>query len=148
MYAAESRVGRRCARVMSSTSAYFALVAALGIAPVACAGHHQISEAPPHPIAIEVNNNLTIPTELTVYVTQDQGGTRTMVGTVPGAQTKTFTYTPIAWGQSYRFVAERQLAGPLRSPAFTISDPETGTISWMVVPNQVQFYQGADSTAK
>jgi len=125
-----------------------AAFAGLVVAPLACAGHHHISEAPPHPIAVQVNNNITVPTELTVYITQDGGGTRSQLGTVPGAQSKTFTYTPVSWGQSYRFLAERQLAGPLRSPSFTISDPQTGSIVWSVVPNQVQFYQLADSAGR
>jgi len=145
MYAAETHAGHRCARAVRSRRALIAAAMTLGLVPLGCGGHHRISEAPPHPIAVEVNNNLTVPTELTVYITQDQGGTRQMLGTVPGAQTKTFTYTPIAWGQTYRFVAERQLSRPLGSPSFTISDPETGTISWNVIPNQVQFYQGGST---
>jgi hypothetical protein len=148
MQAAESRAGRRWPRAVSSAGAFVGVVAALGIGPLGCAGHHHISEAPPHPIAVEVHNNLTIPTELTVYITQDQGGVRTMLGTVPGDQTKTFNYTPISWGQSYRFIAERQLERPVSSPVFTIADPETGAISWNVVPNQVQFYETeVDTTA-
>jgi hypothetical protein len=148
MRAAESGVGHRLGRVMASASTVVGIAALLGMGPLACAGKHHINEAPPHPIAVEINNNLTVPTELTVYVVQDQGGPRQMLGTVPGAQTKTFTFTPLAWSQTYRLLGERQLSGPVRSPSFTISDPETGTVSWAVIPNQVQFYELADTTQK
>jgi hypothetical protein len=125
---------RRHSRSVASLISVVGLIAAVG-----CAGHHQINTAPPHPIAVQVNNNLTVPTELTVYIAQDQGGQRQMLGTVPGAQTKTFNYTPASWGQRYRLIAERQLAGPIRSPGFTVDDPQTGTITWALAPNQVQF---------
>ena len=120
-------------------------IAALGAALAACAGHHHVNEAPPHPIAVEVNNNLTTPTELTVFIVQDQGGARRLLGTVPGARTTTFTYTPVAWGQTYRLVARAQLIGSIGSPTFTIADPQTGTIVWTVVPGIVQFFDLADT---
>ena len=88
MSAAKRRLGRR-ARIVLSAGAYIGAVAGFGVGLAGCAGHHHISEAPPHPIAVEVQNNITVPTELTVFVTQDQGGARQMLGTVPGAQTKT-----------------------------------------------------------
>ena len=87
MSAAQRRLGRR-ARVVLSASAYLGAVAGLGVGLVGCAGHHHVSEAPPHPISVEVQNNITVPTELTVFVQQDQGGARQMLGTVPGAQTR------------------------------------------------------------
>jgi len=146
MSAREFRAGRRCARVVSSAGALIGVMTVLGVGPVGCAGKHHINEEPPHPIAIEVENNLTIPTEMTVYITQDQGGMQQMLGTVPGAQTRTFTYKPYAWSQTYRLIGRRQLAGPVRSPAFTLADPEVGTVSWIVVPNQVQFYGLPDTT--
>ena len=113
----------------------------------ACAGHHQIAQGPPRPIAVEINNNLTIPTELTVYIVTDQGGSRYMLGTVPGAQTRTFTYTPVDLGQWYRFLAVRPLGNPISSPRFSLADGETTTVAWTAVPNQVQFYVGTDTTA-
>jgi hypothetical protein len=93
-------------RVASTAGAVVSIVAVLGLGPIACAGHHHINQAPPHPIAVEINNNLTIPTELTIFVTQDGGGLRQMLGTVPGAKTKSFTFTPISWDMTSRDVAE------------------------------------------
>jgi len=146
MSATQARSAHRWARIFSSTGTLVGIVAALGVGPLACAGRHRISEAPPHPIAVEVENNLTITTELTVYISEDQGGSRRMLGTVPGAQTKTFIFTPYAWGQTYRFVGVRPLSGPIASPSFTLGDADIGTITWSVIPNQVQFYGGADTT--
>jgi hypothetical protein len=119
----------------------------LGTGLAACAGKHHFSDAPPHAIAVEVINNLTIPTELTVFIVEDQGGGRRMLGTVPGAQTRTFSFTPLDWGRTYRLLAERQLARTIFSPRFTVSDAETATISWQAIPNMVQFYLPADTTS-
>jgi hypothetical protein len=146
MSVAAFRIASRLARAASAACAVTGLVAILGLAPVGCAGHQHLNDAPPHPIGVEVNNNLTVPTELTVYVTEDQGGSRLQVGTVPGGQTKTLSFTPVSWGQTYRLIAERQLERPLRSPPFTIPSGQTGTVAWNVVPNQVQLYDVADTT--
>lgn len=146
MSVAAFRVTSRFARAASAAGAVTGLVAALGLAPVGCAGHQHLNDVPPHPVGVEVDNNLTVPTEVTVYVTEDQGGSRLQIGTVPGGQTKTLTFTPVSWGQTYRLLAERQLERPLRSPSFTIPNGQTGTIVWSVVPNQVQLYDVADTT--
>lgn len=144
MSATKAVPGRRAA----STAATIASIVVLGLGPLACAGHHHINQAPPHPIAVEINNNLTVPTELTIFVTQDAGGIRQMLGTVPGAQTKSFTFTPSSWDMTYRLVGQRPLGGPVVSPRFTVNDPETGVVSWNVIPNQVQFYDVQVDTTK
>jgi hypothetical protein len=143
------RAARRFVRVVSVTGTVSGVVAVLSIATSGCAGKQRVDEAPPHPIGLEINNNLTVPTEITVYVTQDQGEQRLQVGTVPGAQTRTLSFTPVSWGQSYRLLAQRQLEGPLRSPPFTIPNAGVGTVGWSLVPNQIQLYDVAvDSTSK
>jgi hypothetical protein len=125
------------------------LIAAAVVGVGACAGHHHVNtDQPPHPLAVEVKNNLTVPTELTVWVVQDGGGYRQMLGTVAGDQTKTFQFKPLNWGDSYRLVGQRQLAGPLRSPRFTVDNPTTGTVAWSVVPNLVSFYDVATDTTR
>jgi hypothetical protein len=139
MSAAKRRLGRR-ARVVLSASVYLGAMAGVGVGLAGCAAHHHVSEAPPHPISVEVQNNITVPTELTVFVQPDQGGARQMLGTVPGAQTRTFTFTPVSWGQQYRLTGRPPIGGPITSPRFTVNDPQTGTISWALVPNQVQFF--------
>lgn len=131
---------RRRPRVASSTGSLVGAVAALVLGPLACAGPHHISQAPPHPIAVEIQNNLTVPTELTVYITQDRGGLRQMLGTVPGDKTMSFNYTPVSWDLTYRLVGERPLGRPVVSPPFVVNDPNTGAVTWAVIPNQVQFY--------
>ncbi len=69
-----------------------------------------------------------------------------MLGTVPGSQTKTFTFTPVSWGQPYRLLGRPPMGSPITSPRFTVNDPQTGTITWALVPNQVQFYNTAVDT--
>ncbi len=139
-----SRVVHRVTRRLASAGL---LAGAAGWGLSACASsHHRTNEAPPHPIAVEVQNNLTVPTELTIYIAQDQGGFSRMIGTVPGNETKTFTFTPISWGDRYRLIGRRQLGPPLRSPPFTIASDRTGTIAWSLVPGIVTFYDVADTT--
>jgi hypothetical protein len=94
--------------------------------------------APLPPVNIEVQNNLVVPTDVTVWLVSG-GGIRQQVGFVPGAQTKTFTITPSSGSQRYRLVAERQLARPIRSPSFTLVPEQTGTVTWALIPNIVTF---------
>jgi hypothetical protein len=113
----------------------------------ACAsgGKHQGSEQDVHPVAIEVDNNLTVPTELMIYV--DQSGIRQALGSVPGGKDKTFKFTPSSFGQPYRLLGVAQLQPyPFRSQQFTFSGPETGTVLWNLQANILSFYDVLDAT--
>jgi hypothetical protein len=137
-------------RVASSPGGLVGALAIAGLGPLACAAHHHISEAPPHPIAVEIQNNLTPPMELTVFITRDGGGISQILGTVPGGKFKTFRYTPVAWDITYHLAATkgaRPSTGEgscdqctLMSPRFDVNDPNTGAVVWNMIPNQVQFY--------
>jgi hypothetical protein len=93
----------------------------------------------PHPVGVEITNNLAVPTEVTVFVVQGGGGTRQMLGTVPGTEVKTFTFTPITLSQEYRLVAERALERPVFSQPFRIGSPETGLLEWSLLENIIAF---------
>jgi hypothetical protein len=93
----------------------------------------------PHPVGVEVTNNLAVPTEVTVFLVQTGGGTRQMLGTVPGTEVKTFTFTPITLSQEYRFVAQRALERPVFSQPFRIGSPETGLLEWSLLENIIAF---------
>ncbi len=113
----------------------------------ACAsgGKHPGSEQDVHPVAIEVDNNLTVPTELMIYV--DQSGIRQALGSVPGGKDKTFKFTPSSFGQPYRLLGVAQLQPyPFRSQQFTFSGPETGTVLWNLQANILSFYDVLDAT--
>lgn len=92
----------------------------------------------PHPVAVEITNNLSVPTEVTVFLVQTSG-TRQMLGTVPGTETRTFRFTPVTLSQEYRFVAERQLERPLISQPFRVGGPETGLLEWGLLENIIGF---------
>jgi hypothetical protein len=139
----------RRTRVASSSVGLVGALAIAGLGPLACAAHHHISEAPPHPIAVEIQNNLARPQELTVFITQDGGALNQRLGTVPGDKIETFRYTPVAWDITYRLVAT--WGGPpgsstedcqcvLVSPRVNVNDPNTGTVVWNMNVNQVRFY--------
>jgi hypothetical protein len=123
--------------------AWYAVAALVATAAVGCASGGKRSpkddQAVNHDVAIEVNNNLTLPTVITVYLVAQQGA-RTPLGDVPGAQTRTFTFRPYSYSDSYRLLAVRQLANSIRSQSFNVGGPEIGTISWALIPNIVSFY--------
>src|SRR5665213_1648538 len=124
-----------------------ALVAGVCMLASACAsgGKHAGSDQDVHPVAIEIDNNLTVPTELMVYV--DQSGIRQALGSVPGGQDKTFKFTPASFGQPYRLLGVAQLQTyPFRSQQFTFNGPETGTVLWNLQANILSFYDVLDAT--
>jgi hypothetical protein len=110
----------------------------------ASGGKHQGSEPDVHPIAIEIDNNLTVPTELMIYV--EQSGIRQALGSVPGGKDKSFKFTPASFGQPYHLIGVAQLERPFRSQQFTISGPETGTVVWNLQSNILGFYDVLDAT--
>jgi hypothetical protein len=94
----------------------------------------------PHPVGVEITNNLAVPTEVTVYVVQGaSGGARQMLGTVPGTEVKTFVFTPITFSQEYRLVAERPLERPVYSQPFRVGSPDTGLLEWSLLENIIAF---------
>ena len=139
--------GRRT-RVASSAGVLVGVLAIVALGPLACAANHHISEPPPHPIAVRIQNNLPAPRELTVFLSHDQGGMRQMIGTVPGSKSETFEYTPVSWDITYRLLATSggQPEGEdcrncvAISPGFSVNDPNTGGVVWNLRANQVQFY--------
>ena len=105
----------------------------------ACASLGRNDEPPPKPIQIEVKNNLTYPSELTVYIVSS--GIRQMLGFMGPSETKTFTFTPISYAQTYRLVGQLPLSRYIRSQPFTVGSEMTGMISWTLVPNIVGFWE-------
>lgn len=93
----------------------------------------------PHKVGVEVTNNLAVPTEVTIFLVQTDGGTQQMLGTVPGTEVKTFVFTPLTLSQEYRFVAQRALERPLISQPFRIGSPETGLLEWSLLENIIAF---------
>jgi hypothetical protein len=118
-----------------------AAVAATMMAALGCASakNKANDDYRPHPVGVEITNNLAVPTEVTVYVVQGGGGSRQMLGTVPGTETKTFVFTPITLSQEYRLIAERQLERPVYSQPFRIGSPETGLLEWALLENIIAF---------
>ena len=111
-------------------------VTALGCASLKKKGN---DDDRPHPVGVEITNNLAVPTEVTVFVVQSGGGTRQMLGTVPGTEVKTFTFTPVTLSQEYRLVAERALERPVFSQPFRVGSPETGLLEWSLLENIIAF---------
>lgn len=118
-----------------------ATLLAVSLSATGCAtgkGHH--GDDSPHPVEIEINNNFTVPTTITVFI-QGQNYGRKMLGTVPGGDSARFIFKPDTWGTYYRLFAERQLAPTVTSNRFNFSGPSTGSITWNIIPNIVTTYE-------
>jgi hypothetical protein len=123
-----------------------ALAAGVCTLASACAsgGKHPDNGQDVHPVAIEIDNNLTVPTELEIYI--EQGGIRQTLGSVPGGKDKSFKFTPASFGQPYYLIGIPQLERAHRSQQFQITGPETGTVVWNLQANILAFYDVLDAT--
>ena len=123
-----------------------ALVAVIGLA--GCASLRGRTEGPTVPVAVEVQNNLPLPTDLTVYAVT-RSGARTLLGDVPPASTRSFTFKPLSFSEPYRLLATRPLRRAITSQVFTVGSDMTGRVIWTLSPNIVGFEEvDTDSTAK
>jgi hypothetical protein len=126
--------------------------AAIGLL-AACASAGGRSSGPTLPVQLEINNNLSLPTDITVYAIT-HGGARTLLGDVPPGTTRSFTFKPVSFSERYHLLAIRPLKRPIRSQFFSVGDDMTGTVVWTLVPNIVGFEEidtdttGTDTTSQ
>ncbi len=133
-------------RASLRASTFTAAIATAALVGCASGGMGR-SSGPPNAVQLEIKNNLTLPSDLTVWAV-GQGGTRMMLGDVPPATTQTFTFKPASYSERYYLLATRQLKRPIRSQRFSVGDDQTGTIVWTLVPNIVGFEEiDTDSTS-
>lgn len=111
-----------------------------------CATLRQQDNVPPHPITITVNNNLSLPSDLTVYAVSTYGGPRILGSAVP-ARTTSFQLTPRSFSEPYRLLARTAMGGRIWSQQYTVRDTRTGEIIWTLVPNILAFRDVPDTTA-
>jgi hypothetical protein len=117
------------------------LISAIALSACASASTGR-SEGPTIPVDLVVRNNLLASTDLTIYaVTWD--GHRTLLGSVPPTETRTFTFKPVSFSERYRLLATRIRGRDVRSETFTVGTDMTGKITWTMIPNLISL-QGAD----
>lgn len=110
----------------------------------ACASGGQPDTLPPQPVTVEVDNNLPLPTQLTVYAVTE-AGIRTLLGDVPPARTGTLQFTPTTYSTAYRFLAIFPNGRRFVSQRFIVGSRDTGRLVWTLVPNIIGF-RGPDIT--
>jgi hypothetical protein len=88
---------------------------------------------------VQVNNNLNVPTELTIYAVNSNGSRK--LGPVAPRDSTLLKWVPPDKGTTYRLVAERPGERPIRSQPFSVSSDKVGTITWALVPNVLSFSQ-------
>lgn len=96
------------------------------------------TEGPTVPVEVVVNNNLLLPTDITVYAVTESGH-RTLLGSVPPQATRSFTFKPVSFSELYRLMATRALRRDVRSQVFSVVSDMTGRITWTMVPNIIGF---------
>ncbi len=94
------------------------------------------------PIDVQVNNNLRLPADLSVYAVS-QGGHRTLLGDVPPATNRTLRFKPVAFSEPYRLLAIQPNGRQIVSQSFIVGSDMTGGIIWTLTPNIVGF-EGVD----
>ena len=136
---------RACAR---HTGRLAAIGLALSVAAVAgCATAGGRTEGATIPIQLQVNNNLRLPTDLTVYAVT-RAGNRTLLGGVHPGATANLTFKPVSFSEPYRLLATTPNGRSIRSQSFSVVSDMTGAIVWTLVPNIVGFeIMDADSVA-
>lgn len=122
---------------------------AAALLALGCTSATTRNEGPPRPVALEIDNNLALPTDLTIYAITD-GGTRRLIGSVPPARNVTFQFTPESYSTQYRLIAKTPLGRQLRSEPFVVGSGMTGQIIWTLVPNIIGFrdVEEPDSTVR
>lgn len=115
-----------------------ALSLAAAVLALGCASVTTQNQGPPRPVALEIDNNLPLPTDLTIYAVTD-AGTQRLIGSVPPARSVTFQFTPDSYSTQYRLIARAALGRLLRSEPFIVGSGMTGQIIWTLVPNIIGF---------
>ena len=118
--------------------ALLGLIAATTTILPGCASVHGRTEGPTLPIDLEIHNNLLLPTDLTIFAVTESR-TRTLLGSVPPASTRTLRFKPVSFSERYRLVARRAGARDIVSEPFSVGSDMTGAIVWTLVPNIIGF---------
>ncbi|HET6762059.1 MAG TPA: hypothetical protein VFH27_00270 [Longimicrobiaceae bacterium] len=101
----------------------------------ACAtGARASGEANDIAFTVRVNNNLTVPDEVSVFIVNELGNSR-LLGSVPATRSRTFRYSPSAPGGSYHLRARGTAGGEQQSDLFTVATHETAV--WTLDSNTV-----------
>lgn len=96
------------------------------------------SEGPTLLIDVQVNNNLRLPADLTVYAVS-RVGNRALLGDVPPNRATTLKFKPATFSEPYRLLATRAGDRDIISQTFIVGSDMTGGIVWTLIPNIVGF---------
>jgi len=94
------------------------------------------------PLTLHVNNNLSTPTNLSIYAVSSTG--RVLLGNIDASGSKDFDFSPASYVTTYRLVAQSTLGGTMRSQTFSVGSASTERITWSLVPNTLVFDDSSD----
>ena len=133
-------VSRRVHHVVVAVPALVG-VCALTVAVSGCATHPAPNpDAATRPVTIEVNNNVTPPVVATIWIQENgSGGARRQLGTAPGAQSTTFTFTPRQFGIQYALTAEPPTGKSLKRN-ISIDNESITSVKWSLRENVASYF--------
>ena len=115
-----------------------ALALAVGVSPVACATSHAKGKGSPPEIVVHLTNDLTPPSDVSVFAVSEDGFRR-LLGDVPPNGHKVLHASVSGAAQTFRLVAQLPLGRVLRSQPFTISGGGQTLIDWNLQSNSMWF---------
>ena len=119
-------------------SALASLLLVMVSLPACATGARASGEANDIAITVRVNNNLTVPGEVSVFIVNELGSSR-LLGSVPAGGSRSFDYTPSASSGRYHLRARGTAGGELESNVFTATAQETAV--WALNSNIVRIEQ-------
>jgi hypothetical protein len=114
-----------------------ALALAVGLAPAACATSHAKGKGSPPEIVVHLTNDLTPPSDVSVYAVSEDGFRR-LLGDVPPNGRKVLRFSISGVAQTFRLLAQLPLGRALRSQPFTVSGGQT-LVDWNLQTNSMWF---------
>lgn len=112
-----------------------ALLAVVVLSACASSGRMGEGDAGPTAATVVVNNNLTVPTSLTVHLVPENG-VRRLLGNVTPGETQRLTVSGALAGGRYRLLARTTGGADLVSDPFSLSEGET--VTWDLQSNIVR----------
>lgn len=138
MHSLTHRAGHRTASAIMAIGTMVALT----MGASACAKHPEYdADAATHPVTIQVDNNVVPNYVFTIYLREGSGsgGSRRQLGTAPGSQSTTFTFTPSRFGQQYTLQAEPPI-GTTITRAMSIDNQGITGLRWNLQQNILSYF--------
>jgi hypothetical protein len=112
----------------------------LTLASSSCAKHPAPNpDAATHAITIQIDNNVIPTFVFTIWIREGNGGARTQLGTAPGSQSTTLTFTPRMFGMQYTLEAQPPLGTTIKR-GLSIDNESITMLKWDLKNNVLSYF--------